>query len=207
MRSPVLSFPVRQSCHAPASYLSLTRQVVYLVSQQEKHHVLHPTLTPPLQTGRPRTTGSPAPSRPLSAFPRLPSLLANARRPENHARFRAYGRECAAHLLQWLKDNPEYVGSGLLSRIARDIDFSDQPARPLDGLLQLPGAYAVAGRAPGPGLSSSRLPAPVARCADPAHMVEGAPRATAALINAKREASPPSSLFAALCASFGSAGP
>ncbi|MCS3805571.1 hypothetical protein HNO92_002434 [Chromobacterium alkanivorans] len=41
----------------------------------------------------------------------------------------AYGRECAAHLLQWLKDNREYVGKGLLSRVARDIDFDDRDGR------------------------------------------------------------------------------
>ncbi|KMN37533.1 MULTISPECIES: hypothetical protein [unclassified Chromobacterium] len=41
----------------------------------------------------------------------------------------AYGRECAAHLLQWLKDNREYVGKGLLSRVARDIDFDDRNGR------------------------------------------------------------------------------
>lgn len=48
---------------------------------------------------------------------------------ENYAIACAYGRECAAHLLQWLKDNPEYVGSGLLSRVARDIDFDDHSQR------------------------------------------------------------------------------
>ncbi|UJB32452.1 hypothetical protein [Chromobacterium sp. Beijing] len=41
----------------------------------------------------------------------------------------AYGRECAAHLLQWMKDNREYVGKGLLSRVARDIDFDDRDGR------------------------------------------------------------------------------
>ena len=41
----------------------------------------------------------------------------------------AYGRECAGHLLQWLKDNQPYAGGGLLSRIARDIDFDDIDGR------------------------------------------------------------------------------
>lgn len=44
--------------------------------------------------------------------------------PPTAAEAHAYGRECAAHLLQWFKDNPAYVGQGLLSRIARDIDFT-----------------------------------------------------------------------------------
>ncbi|WP_374422319.1 hypothetical protein [Chromobacterium sp.] len=44
--------------------------------------------------------------------------------PSSRAEAYAYGRECAAHLLQWFKDNPAYVSQGLLSRIARDIDFS-----------------------------------------------------------------------------------
>ncbi|MCP1292725.1 hypothetical protein NK214_21320 [Chromobacterium sp. S0633] len=44
--------------------------------------------------------------------------------PATPAQAQAYGRECAAHLLQWFKDNPAYVGQGLLSRVARDIDFS-----------------------------------------------------------------------------------
>ncbi|NHR07575.1 hypothetical protein HA052_20510 [Chromobacterium haemolyticum] len=41
----------------------------------------------------------------------------------------ADGREYAAHLLQWLKDNPLLVGSGLLGRIARDIDFANEQQR------------------------------------------------------------------------------
>ncbi|AXT45963.1 MULTISPECIES: hypothetical protein [Chromobacterium] len=41
----------------------------------------------------------------------------------------AYGRECAAHLLQWLKDNRYYVGCGLLGRVARDISFDDREQR------------------------------------------------------------------------------
>ena len=44
--------------------------------------------------------------------------------PSSRAEAYAYGRECAAHLLQWFKDNPAYVSQGLLSRIARDIDFT-----------------------------------------------------------------------------------
>ncbi|WP_227107775.1 hypothetical protein [Chromobacterium rhizoryzae] len=35
----------------------------------------------------------------------------------------AYGRECGAHFVQWLKDNPGYCGQSLLARITRDIDF------------------------------------------------------------------------------------
>lgn len=37
----------------------------------------------------------------------------------------AYGRECAAHLAQYLKDNPDRHNKGLLGKIAYDIDFRD----------------------------------------------------------------------------------
>jgi len=38
----------------------------------------------------------------------------------------ALGREYAGHVLQYLKDNPDAVGSNLLGHIAKYIDFSDR---------------------------------------------------------------------------------
>ncbi|MFZ6693760.1 hypothetical protein [Undibacterium sp. SXout20W] len=40
----------------------------------------------------------------------------------------ASGVEYAAHLAQYLKDNPDMVGSNLLGHIAKDIDFNDTTA-------------------------------------------------------------------------------
>ncbi|AXT47783.1 MULTISPECIES: hypothetical protein [Chromobacterium] len=37
----------------------------------------------------------------------------------------AYGRECAAHLAQFFKDQPHRLNQGLLGKIARDVDFKD----------------------------------------------------------------------------------
>ncbi|WP_162788128.1 hypothetical protein [Chromobacterium haemolyticum] len=71
--------------------------------------------------------------------------------PPTAAEAHAYGRECAAHVLQWFKDNPAYVGQGLLSSIARDIDFSlselIRAARLLAGPLQSSGIADLAQRA------------------------------------------------------------
>ncbi|WP_341674960.1 hypothetical protein [Niveibacterium sp. SC-1] len=36
------------------------------------------------------------------------------------------GRECAAHYVQYLKDNPRAAGMNTLGRIAADIDFRDE---------------------------------------------------------------------------------
>ena len=63
------------------------------------------------------------PGRTYAHYWHMPAPSKHA--PTDHA----YGRECAAHLLQWLKDNRAYVGKGLLSRVARDIDFDDRDGR------------------------------------------------------------------------------
>lgn len=44
---------------------------------------------------------------------------------QDYAEACGLGREYAAHLLQYLKDNPDSVGSNLLGHIAKHIDFTD----------------------------------------------------------------------------------
>ena len=70
---------------------------------------LTPSPPPPLQTAGPRTTRHPAPF--VSYLPErsYPHYWQMPVPDDDFAANVAYGRECAGHLLQWLKDNQPYA--------------------------------------------------------------------------------------------------
>ena len=68
---------------------------------------------------------------PFVGRPKRPGLGKNfwdVPRTANYGEACARGREYAAHFIQYLKDNPFWVGGNLLGGIAADIDFSDESA-------------------------------------------------------------------------------
>ena len=86
----------------------LDRQLVNLVSSQgnDMPQSLFPRRrryrTGPAKSGNPVALRHPPSGRTYPYYWQMPPT------PSSRAEAYAYGRECAAHLLQWFKDNPAY---------------------------------------------------------------------------------------------------